>query len=184
MYTDGLWVLQDGLRLSRDEIENMARFVAGNGCFNEEAIFAHQRSFDKANLIVLVSTPDGRLYIRDGLHRVCVINRFNRPLREDEYVIEAKTYEQFQQINFDCGWVTPFDPHTHVRHAEFFDFKNKVMGMLKSFHNEEFQPQFYEMLTYYIQSHVHEYRVIRNVDVRYVGAFAAKYINYPLFNCK
>jgi hypothetical protein len=74
---------------------------------------------------------DGTFYIRDGLHRVCLIHLLGRPVFEMEYSIEYQTCESFSQINLKCGWVTPFNPQTEVRKADFHHFKQEVMKMVE-----------------------------------------------------
>lgn len=75
---------------------------------------------------------DHRIYIHDGHHRA-VAAKLERleTLSPDEYNIREVPYTDYLQINFDVGWVTPFDLMSEVRKADFFDFKNEVMDMWK-----------------------------------------------------
>lgn len=77
-----------------------------------------------------------RIYIHDGHHRA-VAAKLERleSLTPDEYNIREVPYTDYLQINFDVGWVTPFDLMSEVRRADFFDFKNTVMYL---FDNPEF----------------------------------------------
>lgn len=148
MFTNGLWVMQDGFRLSKSEMIAMRTFVNLGGFFNEDALLEYDPNHH--SLIALVSTPDGKLHVRDGLHRVYVINRANRPLRADEYTIENKTYEEFMKINFDCGWVTPFDPRREVRKSNFFNFKNDIIAIDRCITDEKLKIKCRSILDLYI----------------------------------
>lgn len=123
-----LHVLQDGLRLSLGEMAAMHSFVCNGGVFNEESLRKHNPL--RHSLIALTETDDGELWIRDGYHRIYILSYYGRPLQQDEYFIEKRTYDEFQTINLDRTWVTPFDPRKEIRRSNFFDFKQEAMRMV------------------------------------------------------
>ena len=131
MKIDQLLVMQDGLRPSVD-FESMIEFVRSGGIYTPEVIQQHK---DKSGIIVLVRFgDDGKLAIHDGHHRVGSIwlSGVRDYLDESEYFIKDSTYTRYNTPNFDIGWVTPFDPRTEVRIADFGDFKRFVVNMAKT----------------------------------------------------
>lgn len=145
-----LHVLQDGYRLSQEEMARMHKFVAEGGYFTADALRKHNPL--RHGLIALSQTEDGELWIRDGLHRITVIAFYHRPLRADEYFIEQRSYVDYQTINLERTWVTPFDPRIEVRTPNFFDFKEEAMKMAQ----QGIDP------TEFILANKHRYCVPRN----------------------
>jgi len=82
--------------------------------------------------VVLARFDDGKLYVRDGHHRVVAIHvgnlrtGTNRPLYADEYVVEDWTYDQWMTANPARGWITPFDPRTEIRLGDLSIYKKMV----------------------------------------------------------
>ena len=145
-----LRVMQDGFRLSPQEMWEMHDFVEGKGgYFNKESLAEHDPK--RTSLIALARTEDGKLWIRDGLHRVAIVKMSYRDLRDDECVMEDIPYAKFLEINTDKGWYTPFDPREEVRKADFHDFKDKVQRILEKGQDP----------TEYIKSHRDAYCVPR-----------------------
>jgi hypothetical protein len=70
------------------------------------------------------------MMIRDGHHRCLATYIGGRAyLRHDEYLVEAYTYEMYAEINFEAGFVTPFDPRTEVRVPDFTAFRQEVFRL-------------------------------------------------------
>ena len=81
-------------------------------------------------LIAIARFPDGRMMIRDGHHRCLATYLGGRSyLRHDEYIVESYTYEMYAEINFEAGFVTPFDPRTEVRVPDFTAFRQEVFRL-------------------------------------------------------
>jgi hypothetical protein len=154
--TTDLLPLQDGCRLSQEELLGMWEFVCDGGWFNEESLKKHNPN--RISLIAIVQTEDGKKWIRDGIHRVCMIHLLGRDLREDEYFLEHRPYSQFTDPNLEGGWVTPFDPRTEVRRADFHEFKTKVKSMVGSVSQEEILKHIQANRDYYVtmRSDYHE----------------------------
>jgi hypothetical protein len=81
-------------------------------------------------LIAIARFPEGRMMIRDGHHRCLATYIGGRGyLRHDEYRLEEYTYEMYAEINFEVGFVTPFDPRTEVRVSDFTEFRQEVFHL-------------------------------------------------------
>ena len=126
MKTELLHPMQNGLRLAQIELEQMWKFLSNGGIFNCESLNIHDPV--SCSLIAIVRMEDGLYYIRDGLHRVTLIHTL-RELREDEYFVENRKYDDFRQMNLSTRWITPFDPITEVRLSDFRVFKEEALSM-------------------------------------------------------
>lgn len=141
MDTNILIPMQVGFRLSDGAFCKMWEFVASGGYFNEESLRKHNPYH--TSLIAIARVPVGAIncglhnhegyyhFIRDGLHRCCVAHLYRGMLREDEYFQEEHTLEDFEQVNLDCGWVTPLNPITEVRLADFHHYKKSLMAAVR-----------------------------------------------------
>ncbi len=135
-----LLVTQSGLRENfsphMSSFDEMLEFVKAGKKFNLKNIkkyrlskygkSIHQPSLD---VIVITKFEDGKLYIRDGHHRVKAIYNCRPYLHWSEYRIEEHKYEDFCTLNPEAGWVTPFDPRNEIRLPEFHEFKKKAMNL-------------------------------------------------------
>lgn len=61
-----------------------------------------------------------------------IINNMSWVLNPDEYKFEDMTFSDMWTANPPVGWVTPFNPITHVRKIDFFGYKQQAM----KYHNE------------------------------------------------
>jgi hypothetical protein len=138
MPLERLTVGQHGLRYAADEFHCMMDFVADGGVWNEAALRAHaaRHGRGRVSLIQLseFSAAPGAagplLVVHDGHHRLVATHLAGRPfLYAEEYRVTRWTFEQYLEINFACGWVTPYDPRTHVRRADFIAWKQKVLAV-------------------------------------------------------
>ena len=105
----------------------MWEFVSNGGFFDCPSLRKHDPN--RCSLIRIVKFEDGRYYIRDGLHRVTLVHALGRELREDEYSVERRHYDDFRVPNLAAGWITPFDPITEVRLADFHSYKEEASQM-------------------------------------------------------
>ena len=158
MKIQDLKVTQAGLR-NQPQLNGMVKFIKNGGLFNEQSISsfcdANPEAY-RSNLIQVAKFPDGELFISDGHHRALAIALAGRnELHEDEYFIKDWSYDEYLDINFDQKWVTPFDPRTHVRLGEFFDFKQKVYEQLEVSQ---------EKAVAYINQHPEQYCLLRSFD--------------------
>jgi hypothetical protein len=137
---EALLVGQHGLRYTPEYLYRMMDFVADGGVWSEAALreYAGRHGLPPAPLIQLSLFPGepGRpdpLMVHDGHHRVVATHLAGRDLLyPQEYRVTRWTYEQYLEINFACGWVTPFDPRTHVRTADFVVWKRRVLEVARA----------------------------------------------------
>lgn len=82
--------------------------------------------------IAINKFEDGKLYVRDGHHRVCaaIIVGIDS-LLDCEYEVEEFKYADYMCENLRNGFLTPFDPRTQCRLSNFFDFKNQATQLLE-----------------------------------------------------
>ena len=129
-----LWVSQDGLR-DLSQLPAMIEFVQNGNFWTDEnlSLFALTNNIRKAATIEIAEFPDGQLMIHDGHHR-CISKLLGGSLylREDEFHIKKWQYSNYQNLNLKNSWFTPFDPKTEVRKAEFKEFKDKVLLLMKN----------------------------------------------------
>lgn len=152
-----LIVTQCGLRKPK-QLKDMVLFVDKGGFFNEESLkeYSKRKGLYGASIIKIAKFEDGGLYVEDGHHRIVSIVLSGRDyLREDEYQIVDWEYKDFQDINLECGWVTPYDPRTEFRLAELSDFKYEVRKRLKTSS---------KCAINYIRNNEHEYKKFREYD--------------------
>lgn len=114
-------------------IPNMIEFITNNGKFDYLSLMNYNSSNNtnrNSSLIILNQFEDGQIYIQDGHHRIIAIFLAERDfLYPDEYKIETWTYSEYTELterSIKSNWLTPFDPRTHTRHAEFHNYKNQV----------------------------------------------------------
>lgn len=116
-----LVVMQETLR-TPTQINAMIAFVRSGGRWKTEG-----------NPIYISQFPDDTQMIHDGHHRCVATYLAERyELFEEEYVIKNWTYEEYDSIIFKNGYVTPHDPRTHVRLADFLVFKTKAFEIAKT----------------------------------------------------
>jgi len=108
------WLVRDGLFWTHDVL----------------CAYAGKHHTPVRHLIAIAHFPDGRLLIRDRPHRCLATYIGGRGyLRHDEYRLEEYTYEMYAEINFEAGFVTPFDPRTEVRVSDFTEFRQEVFRL-------------------------------------------------------
>jgi len=130
-----LLVTQNVLRNFK-QIDGMVEHVNHDGLWTTKALNSFNQDFIE-HLIAISEFPDGNRYIRDGHHRCVATFMSGRDyLLDSEYIITPMTYEQYMSINFDVGWVTPFDPRHEARLSDFMDFKRLVIYM-RSDHTDD-----------------------------------------------
>lgn len=127
-------VTQASIR-NHDQIRGMSIFVQDGGVFDRNALNKYSQKQNKkpSPLVQLNLFEDDSLFLLDGHHRSIGILEGGRTHFEDNEVTILKyTYREFAEIAFLkpsgewMGWVTPFDPRTHVRLPDIKDFKEKV----------------------------------------------------------
>ena len=134
---DMLGIMHDEIRHKHQVVE-MSWLVRDGLFWTGDVLRTHaaQHHTPVPHLIAIARFPDGRMMIRDGHHRCLATYIGDRGyLRHDEYVVETYTYEMYEEINFEVGFVTPFDPRTEVRVPDFTAFRQEVLRLYA--HNPE-----------------------------------------------
>ena len=111
--------MHDGYRLSVAAMRALVDHVRGGGGYDAP--------------IFVTRFEDGRLMIRDGLHRTTAVmlGRASGMLREGELVIEDMTYAMFLMPALDAGLFAPFDPRSEVRVADFRAHREEVERLIR-----------------------------------------------------
>lgn len=128
---DRLGTMHDEIRYRRQVIE-MSWRVREGVFWTQEVLQAHAggQNAPVPRPIAIACFPDGEMMIRDGHHRCVATYLGDRHyLRHDEYHLENYTYEMYSEINFEAGFVTPFDPRTEVRLPDFTAFREAVFRL-------------------------------------------------------
>lgn len=136
MNISNLLVTQDGFRKPQTLV-GMIDYVRSGGRFALNNLTEHSGK-EKPPLIRLVRFEDGLTYIHDGHHRTAAIwlSQHRDHLHEDEYQIQDVTYDYYMEIVFEVGWVTPYNPRTHVRFPNFCPFKREAMEIFSRYGEE------------------------------------------------
>jgi hypothetical protein len=128
---DTLGTMHDEIRHKHQVVE-MSLLVRDGVFWTRDVLRAHadKHHTPVPHPIAIAHFPDGRRMIRDGHHRSLATYIGGRAyLRHDEYRVEAYTYEMYAEINFEAGFVTPFDPRTEVRVPDFTAFRQEVFRL-------------------------------------------------------
>lgn len=151
MKIEDLIVTQNDLR-NWNEIPEMILFVKNGFYWTKDQIDIYNKAHNikhSSSLISIVQfKEDNNYYIHDGHHRVYSTFKGGRShLIESEYIFlykdettkELWSYEDYDQFNPYNNWYTPYNPLTHIRLSNFFDFKETVKQKLNfdSFSNVE-----------------------------------------------
>jgi hypothetical protein len=73
---------------------------------------------------------DGEIYIHNGHHRAVSLWVAERGyLSVDEFRYTEYTYKEYDEINWDGWYITPFNVKTDVRLSDFKEFRYKVMRL-------------------------------------------------------
>jgi hypothetical protein len=126
-----LGIMHDEIR-HKHQVVTMSWLVRNGLFWTSDVLRAHadHHRTPVPHLIAIACFPDGRMMIRDGHHRCLATYIGDRAyLRHDEYVVETYTYEMYAEINFEAGFVTPFDPRTEVRVPDFTAFRQEVFRL-------------------------------------------------------
>jgi len=114
-----LTITQEKLR-NPGQLYEMTQFVKNGGYFNGIEI-AYCNDID-------------RYFIHNGHHR-CVSMYFGGrlQLRDSEFIVKQWNKSNYDEINFDVGYVTPFDIETEIRVGDLTDFKKFAFNMASHF---------------------------------------------------
>jgi hypothetical protein len=126
-----LSIMQECLR-DKSQICAMIEFVKNGGFWTLDVLskFAKEKGKKNSPLIEIVKFPDEKYMIHDGHHRLVSIYLAGRDfVRKDEYVQKEWDYCDYLKINFENGWVTPFDPIAEIRLPDIYKFKFTALDL-------------------------------------------------------
>lgn len=98
-----------------------------------EYLWEHSNFSDLERKIVIKEFDDGELYIHDGHHRILALYMafsWDARLHEDEFILKSFKYEDFQKINWSCGWITPFNLREETRLPCVKEWKDHIVYRL------------------------------------------------------
>jgi len=113
-----LAVMHDGYRLSAEAMRALVEHVRRGGRFDEP--------------VRVTRFEDGRLMLRDGLHRTTAVMLGRGVFLDGDAVFEDMTYTMFLAPALAAGLVAPFDPRTEVRVADFRAHREEVKRLLRT----------------------------------------------------
>jgi hypothetical protein len=110
----------------------MSRFISNGGIWDKASLVYHSGNKEPA-MIKVTKFEDGMLMLHDGHHRAVASILAGRDyLVPDEYVLQEMTYAHYRVMNLDAGWITPHDPLTQVRFADWSRFREMVKLLQKN----------------------------------------------------
>jgi hypothetical protein len=124
-----LLVSQDGVHTA-SQIPSMVEHAQNGGVFNRSFLddWAWVHNIKPAPLIKITFFPDGVKLIQDGHHRTLSIYMGGLEIiHPEEYFVEHWNYDDYLKINPKRKWVTPYDPRTQVRQADFKEYKELAL---------------------------------------------------------
>lgn len=141
--------MQDTMRDAM-QVAEMIQYIQDGGLWTQDRIKAHADTHNRRAASIYISRfPEDVKMIHDGHHRIVATYLGGRSeLQESEYDIGDWTYESYKEVNFNNGFVTPFDPVTEVRLDNFFSFKVEALRIAQSSREEA---------KTYISTHKHLY---------------------------
>jgi len=93
--------------------------------------FVLRLSHECGSLIKLSRFPNGSCYVHDGHHRVIALFLAHRKfLYPQEYqYMDFDSYDRYNEVNFETGWVTPFNIREELRLPDVRNFKEYVFSL-------------------------------------------------------
>jgi hypothetical protein len=82
--------------------------------------------------VSVVHTEDDLYYLWDGHHIISAAHwAGHETIPASNYTITEMTYKKVMSINFDKGYVTPFNLQTECRLSDFINFKKKILSEIE-----------------------------------------------------
>ena len=69
-------------------------------------------------------------YVHDGHTRLIACHLAGVELFEDEFEITHYSLKEYMEVNLELGYVTPFNPITHIRYSDFFHVKKFIINQI------------------------------------------------------
>lgn len=126
-----LAVMHAGYRLPATAMRALLDAARSGAVFDEATLRTHES--ERSTVVAITRFEDGRLMLRDGLHRATAV-MLARPrgrLRESEYVIDDMTYDMYLSPVLEAGLIAPFDPRLEVRIADWGAYRDEVLRRIR-----------------------------------------------------
>lgn len=153
-----LLVLQADLRHWTD-IDSMIEYVQNGGFWTKEYLeeYSLLKKLPRVSPIIAISSfEDGAKFVHDGHHRCVATWLGGRDyLRSDEFIVSDWKYDEYLEIAPHNNWYTPFNPKTHVRTADFAEFKTQAKIRFKADPKEAVD---------WLYENLDEFRTLRTID--------------------
>ena len=82
---------------------------------------------ERRSPIAITRFEDNRLFVHDGHHYIVGLIFGGRDtLENDEFKVTDWTYEQYREVNWNDGFITPFNPNTEMKVADLARFRTAV----------------------------------------------------------
>lgn len=116
---------------THNKLRNIETF---NYFYNRFRTWKPQYYFNRPDKILIFETEDNKKYIWNAHHMLAAAKASHMIefIPEDYYTINHITYSYVESINFDVGFVTPFDLKNECRLPDFSEFKNNILTSHKS----------------------------------------------------
>lgn len=91
----------------------------------------HKNEAEKKSILgkeILILIVDDRLFLNDGHHRICAGYAAGIDICEFKFRFESYSIKEMDTTNYEAGWVTPYNPYTHVRKNTCLIFKRCVLS--------------------------------------------------------
>lgn len=82
----------------------------------------------KVKLNVFRNSPN--FYVQDGHTRLIACHLAGVELFDNEFEITHYSVKEYLEVNLKLGYVTPFNPITHVRYSDFFHVKQFIINQI------------------------------------------------------
>lgn len=134
----------------------------------------HQSAFyhpdEPVQIIRIRGTSD--LFINNGHHRLVAAHQLWGCFSMDNIQWKEYAWEEFLEINFDVGWLTPHDPYTECRFPDFWKFKSEMLQTIDSMKKANFfnENKMKRIISTSFDRYA-EIRVVNNLEELYVNSF-------------
>ena len=128
---------------THNRLRSIDTFEYFKGKFRNDYITSEAR-WVRDDILSIVKTEDGKFYLWNGHHQVSAAYSIGlRYIPDGFYTMTERTYENVMSINFNVGYVTPFDMRTECRLDNFRPYKDEIirlLGYLKGFQKNILKP--------------------------------------------
>lgn len=111
---------------THNELRNIRTFIFWSDMMKSRNFIKREKP------ALIIETEDSKKFIFDGHHYFCAAARNNIEFNVLDFKIEKFTYEQLNSFNWDCNFITPFNPRTSCRLHNLPKFKSVFLEKVSS----------------------------------------------------